>query len=124
MRRSLLIKDVKVFFRDVTQWSQLLLLVALVVVYLYNFQVLDLDRIPYMSGFIKNFYAFLNLGLAGFVMATVAARFVFPARVGGRRSVLDYQDCADHLPRFPVVQILVGPFSSAAHEPDAHGRGQ
>ena len=79
VRRNLLIKDLKVFLRDVTQWSQLLLLVALVVVYLYNFQVLDLDRIPYMAGFIKNFYAFLNLGLAGFVMATVAARFVFPA---------------------------------------------
>ena len=79
VRRSLFVKDVKVFLRDVTQWSQLLLLGALVVIYLYNFQVLDLDRIPYMSGFIKNFYAFLNLGLAGFVMATVAARFVFPA---------------------------------------------
>jgi len=79
VRRNLLIKDLKVFLRDVTQWSQLLLLIALVVVYLYNFQVLDLDRIPYMAGFIKNFYAFLNLGLAGFVMATVAARFVFPA---------------------------------------------
>ena len=79
VRRNLLVKDVKVFLRDVTQWSQLLLLLALVVMYLYNFQVLDLDRIPYMAGFIKNFYAFLNLGLAGFVMATVAARFVFPA---------------------------------------------
>ena len=79
VRRHLLVKDLKVFLRDVTQWSQLLLLLALVVMYLYNFQVLDLDRIPYMSGFIKNFYAFLNLGLAGFVMATVAARFVFPA---------------------------------------------
>ena len=79
VRRNLLIKDVKVFLRDVTQWSQLLLLLALVVMYLYNFQVLDLDRIPYMAGFVKNFYAFLNLGLAGFVMATVAARFVFPA---------------------------------------------
>ena len=79
VRRNLLVKDVKVFLRDVTQWSQLLLLLALVVVYLYNFQVLDLDRIPYMAGVVKNFYAFLNLGLAGFVMATVAARFVFPA---------------------------------------------
>ena len=79
VRKTLLIKDVKVFLRDVTQWSQLLLLVALVAVYLYNFQVLDLDRVPYMAGFIKNFYAFLNLGLAGFVMATVAVRFVFPA---------------------------------------------
>jgi ABC-2 type transport system permease protein len=79
VRRNLLVKDVKVFLRDVTQWSQLLLLIALVMVYLYNFRVLDLDRIPYMAGTIKNFYAFLNLGLAGFVMATVAARFVFPA---------------------------------------------
>ena len=79
VRRHLLLKDVKVFLRDVTQWSQLLLLLALVVMYLYNFQILDLDRIPYMAGFIKNFYAFLNLGLAGFVMATVAVRFVFPA---------------------------------------------
>jgi ABC-2 type transport system permease protein len=79
VRRSLLVKDIKVFLRDVTQWSQLLLLLALMMMYLYNFRVLDLDRIPYMAGVIKNFYAFLNLGLAGFVMATVAARFVFPA---------------------------------------------
>jgi ABC-2 type transport system permease protein len=77
--RNLLIKDLKVFLRDVTQWSQLLLLLALVMVYLYNFRVLDLDRVPYMSGVVKNFYAFLNLGLAGFVMATVSVRFVFPA---------------------------------------------
>jgi ABC-2 type transport system permease protein len=78
-RRHLLMKDVKTFLRDVTQWSQLLLLLALMLVYLYNFRVLDLDRIPYMAGVVKNSYAFLNLGLAGFVMATVAARFVFPA---------------------------------------------
>jgi len=79
VRRHLLIKDLKVFLRDVSQWSQLLLLVALVVVYLYNFRVLDLDRVPYMSGVIKNVYGFLNLAMAGFVMATVAVRFVFPA---------------------------------------------
>src|SRR5204863_925235 len=54
-------------------------LLALVLVYLYNFRVLGLERIPYMSGFVKNIYAFLNLGLAGFVLATVAVRFVFPA---------------------------------------------
>ena len=79
VRRHLLAKDVKVFMRDVSQWSQLLLLLALVMIYLYNFRVLDLERIPYMSGVIKNVYAFVNLGLAGFVMATVAVRFVFPA---------------------------------------------
>jgi ABC-2 type transport system permease protein len=78
VRRQLLVKDVKVFLRDVSQWSQLLLLLALVMVYLYNFRVLDLDRIPTMSRVLKNVYAFLNLGMAGFVMATVAVRFVFP----------------------------------------------
>jgi ABC-2 type transport system permease protein len=79
VRKHLLIKDLKVFLRDVSQWSQLLLLLALVTVYLYNFRVLDLERIPYMSGFLKNVYAFLNLAMAGFVMSTVTVRFVFPA---------------------------------------------
>jgi ABC-2 type transport system permease protein len=79
VRKHLLIKDLKVFLRDVSQWSQLLLLLALVMVYLYNFRVLDLERIPYMSGFLKNMYAFLNLAMAGFVMSTVTVRFVFPA---------------------------------------------
>ena len=79
VRRQLLVKDLKIFLRDVSQWSQLLLLLALVLLYLYNFRVLDLSRIPYMSGYLKNVYGFLNLGMAGFVMATVAVRFAFPA---------------------------------------------
>jgi len=78
-RRALLVKDVKVFLRDTAQWSQLLLLVALALVYVYNFRVLDLDRIPYMTGLVKNAYAFVNLLLASFVMSAVAVRFVFPA---------------------------------------------
>jgi ABC-2 type transport system permease protein len=77
--RSLLVKDLKAFLRDTTQWSQLLLLLALVLVYVYNFRVLDLDRLPYMSGLVKNAYAFVNLGLASFVLAAIAVRFVFPA---------------------------------------------
>jgi ABC-2 type transport system permease protein len=77
--RHLLIKDLKVFLRDTSQWSQLLLLMALVLVYLYNFRVLDLERIPYMSGLVKNAYAFVNLGMAAFVLSAVAVRFVFPA---------------------------------------------
>lgn len=77
--RQLLVKDLKVFLRDTTQWSQLLLLLALVLVYLYNFRVLDLDRIPYMSGVIKNAYAFVNLAMAAFVLSAVAVRFVFPS---------------------------------------------
>jgi ABC-2 type transport system permease protein len=79
VRRQLLIKDLKIFLRDVSQWSQLLLLMALVLVYLYNFRVLDLERIPYMTAVVKNLYAFVNLAMAGFVMATVSVRFVYPA---------------------------------------------
>jgi ABC-2 type transport system permease protein len=41
--------------------------------------VIDLDRNPYMSGMLKSIYAFVNLAMAGLVMATVCARFVFPA---------------------------------------------
>ncbi len=78
-RQHLFVKDLKVFLRDTTQWSQLLLLVALMLVYLYNFRVLDLDRIPYMSGVVKNAYAFVNLAMAAFVLSAVAVRFVFPS---------------------------------------------
>ena len=79
VRRQLLIKDVKIFLRDISQVLQLLPLVALMLLYLYNFRVLDLERIPYVTEFVKGAYGFVNLGMAGFVMATVAARFVFPA---------------------------------------------
>ncbi len=72
-------KDIKVFFRDNTQWTQLLLLGALVVVYVYNFSVLPLHKSPVPLDFLQNQLAFLNLGLAGFVLSAVCARFVFTA---------------------------------------------
>jgi ABC-2 type transport system permease protein len=75
--RAVIIKDIKLFIRDSTQWSQLLLLGALVVVYLYNFSALPLEEVP-MAWYLKDLLAFLNLGLTGFVVAAVAVRFVFP----------------------------------------------
>lgn len=72
-------KDVRAFFRDNTQWSQLLLLGALVVVYVYNFSVLPLDKSPIRIDFLQNEIAFLNVGLAGFVLSAVSVRFIFPA---------------------------------------------
>jgi ABC-2 type transport system permease protein len=48
-------------------------------VYVYNFRVLDLNRLPYMSDVLKNIYAFVNLALASFVLSAVAVRFVFPS---------------------------------------------
>ena len=76
---SLIAKDVRTFFRDNSQWSQLLLLGALVVVYLYNFSVLPLERSPIKSIYLQNALSFLNIGLAGFVISALSVRFIFPA---------------------------------------------
>ncbi len=79
LRRELLVKDVRLFFRDSTQWSQLILLGVLVIVYLFNIRALPLfsgERVPF---FLVTIVAFLNMGLAGFVLAAIAARFIFPS---------------------------------------------
>jgi len=78
-KREFVIKDIKLFFRDTTQWSQLILLGVLLVIYLFNIRALPLftgERVPF---FLVTVVSFLNLGLAGFVLASIAARFVFPA---------------------------------------------
>jgi ABC-2 type transport system permease protein len=77
--RAIMLKDIRTFLRDTTQWSQLFLLVALIVVYLYNFKVLPLDRSPMPAGTIRTIVAFANLALAGFVLSAIAIRFAFPA---------------------------------------------
>jgi ABC-2 type transport system permease protein len=74
-----MLKDIKTFLRDSTQWSQFFLLIALIVVYLYNFKVLPLDRSPLPTATLKTVVSFANLALAGFVLSAVAVRFAFPA---------------------------------------------
>jgi ABC-2 type transport system permease protein len=77
--RALVAKDLKLFFRDTSQWSQLFLLLALMVVYIYSFKLLPLERAAMPSFFLQNLISFLNLGMVGFVISAVAVRFVFPA---------------------------------------------
>jgi ABC-2 type transport system permease protein len=77
LRRELVLKEVRLFFRDSTQWSQLILLAVLVVVYVFNIKFLPL-RGEGITFFLVNVVPFLNLVLAGFVLASVAARFIFP----------------------------------------------
>lgn len=78
-RRELILKDVRSFFRDPTQWSQLIILAVLVVVYVYNMRALPLRAGSTVSGYLTTLVLFLNLALTGFVLAAIAARFVFPA---------------------------------------------
>lgn len=77
--RLLVIKELRTFFRDTSQWSQLVLLLALVVVYVYNFRVIPLGDAGLTTFYFRNVIAFFNLALAGFVIAAVAVRFVYPS---------------------------------------------
>jgi ABC-2 type transport system permease protein len=78
-RREFVLKDIRLFFRDTTQWSQLILLAVLLVVYVFNIKSLPLFSGEKVPVFLVSLVVFLNLGLAGFVLSAIAARFVFPA---------------------------------------------
>src|SRR5687768_5061518 len=73
LRRELVLKELRLFFRDTTQWSQLILLTVLVIVYVFNIKYLPL-RGEGVTFFLRNVIPFLNLVLAGFVLASVADR--------------------------------------------------
>jgi ABC-2 type transport system permease protein len=77
-RRQLVLKELRVFARDSTQWSQLVMLAVLLVVYVANVRYLPLSG-DGMTALLRNVIPFLNLALAGFVLASIAARFVFPS---------------------------------------------
>ena len=71
---ALIRKDLRLFLRDATQWSQLLLLAALVVVYLLNIKNLAI-QLPMVRWIVSC----INLGLAGFVLSALSVRFLFPS---------------------------------------------
>lgn len=77
--RAFVEKEIKTFFRDQTQWSQIFLVMGLIVIYLYNFSVLPLERSAIRLEYLQNLLSFLNMGLAAFVLSAISARFVFPA---------------------------------------------
>jgi ABC-2 type transport system permease protein len=76
---ALVMKETRLMVRDWGRLSQLLLLLALIVVYLYNFSVLPSLDNPAATMMLKNAIAFLNIGLAGFVLSSLGVRFLFPA---------------------------------------------
>ncbi len=77
--RGFLIKEIKTFRRDQTQWSQVFLIAALVVIYIYNFSALPLEKSPIRVIALQNLFSFLNMALAAFVLTAITARFVFPS---------------------------------------------
>jgi ABC-2 type transport system permease protein len=63
-------KEIKTFFRSPDQWSQLLIIAAIVIVF-----VLNMKGIPLPHTSVKNFIAYLNLGMAAFIVAGLNSRF-------------------------------------------------
>jgi ABC-2 type transport system permease protein len=74
---EILRKDALLFARDPSQWSQVMLLVALVVVYIVNFKNFQLLGTAGLISELGLYY--LNLGLTGFVLAAVGTRLIFPS---------------------------------------------
>jgi len=85
--RPIVVKDIRTFFRDPAQWSQVFLLGSLIVVYLFSISAIPMDQFrgPWALA-LRRALAFLNLGMAGFVMAGVAIRFQFAAVSGEGRA--------------------------------------
>ncbi|MGZ6210578.1 MAG: putative ABC transporter permease subunit, partial [Syntrophales bacterium] len=118
--RAFAVKEIKTFFRDQTQWPQIFLIIALIVIYLYNFSVLPLDKSPIRTVYLQNIFSFLNMGLATFVLTAVAARFVYPAvSMEGEafwivrsspvkiRTLLWIKFCVYYVPLLLLAEILI-----------------
>jgi ABC-2 type transport system permease protein len=86
-------KELRLFTRDSSEWSQFFMIGALIVVYLYNFKALPLDRSPLPTITISNLIAFANIGLCGFIAASLATRFVYPA-IGGEKGAFYLIACS------------------------------
>jgi len=73
--RALAIKDLRMFWRDTTQWGQSVMLFGLLGVYIINLRTFTHQ----LNGeFWVNLIAFLNLFACSLNLATVTTRFVFP----------------------------------------------
>ena len=78
--RAIVVKDVKSFVRDPSQWSQVFLVGAIVVIALVSAAAMPTDfmRGPYGT-YMREGLAFGSMALVGFIMASVATRFQFTA---------------------------------------------
>ncbi|MFB6375137.1 MAG: hypothetical protein ABEN55_18910 [Bradymonadaceae bacterium] len=75
--RQLIRKDQLVFVRDASQWSQLLVVVAIMIIYLVNYKYFEIAADEKLFGEVGLFY--FNLAACGFVVVALAGRFLFPS---------------------------------------------
>lgn len=78
--RALISKDMRTFWRDPAQWSQLVVLFGLLVIYVANIRGLT-GRLAALENFFKDwpvFLSFFNLGATCFVICILTTRFIYP----------------------------------------------
>lgn len=81
--RALAVKDVKLFWRDPTQWSQFVIFFGIMAIYVANLR--NTSRY-YEQEMWRSFVACLNVGAVTLILATLTSRFVFPlVSLEGRR---------------------------------------
>jgi ABC-2 type transport system permease protein len=73
--QALVVKDVRVFWRDTAQWSQFVIFFGLLGLYVVNLRNVSYD---WNNEYWCAFVSFLNLGAASMTLATLTTRFVFP----------------------------------------------
>ena len=105
--RALAVKEIKTFFRDQTQWSQLFLIAALVIIYIYNFNVLPLEKSPIKTIYLQNLLSFLNMGLALFVLTAITGRFAYPAVSSEKNAFWIIKSAPSTIKKFLWVKFFI-----------------
>ena len=78
--RALVSKDLRTFWRDPAQWSQLIILFGLLAIYVGNIRGLT-GRLAAQEQFFKDWpilLSFFNLGATCFVICILTTRFIYP----------------------------------------------
>ncbi len=72
------VKELKVLARSPVVWTQLCLMVVIVLIYAYNLWILPLATLEALSPGLSLLVAFANVAMCGFLVVAAALRFGFP----------------------------------------------
>jgi ABC-2 type transport system permease protein len=80
---ALVLKDVRIFWRDPTQWIQFMIFFGLLCIYVINLRNVAFN---FQSRFWETMISYLNLAASALTLSTLTTRFVFPQfSLEGRR---------------------------------------
>jgi ABC-2 type transport system permease protein len=78
--RALVMKDIKTFWRDPAQWSQLIILFGLLFIYVANLRTASMRAFAFSAilPFWQSLVSFFNMGATCFILSILTTRFVYP----------------------------------------------